>query len=274
MRRVSEAALLRLHDELAARRWAILKAVAELRLVTAGQLRRYFYPDQNPSAARLARRDLAALHERGILHRLQRRIGGVRAGSTGFIYALGPVGRRLLELERGEGLPGGRSRYEPTIGFVEHALAVSEVWVGLHEHLRDPWTGQPDVQIDFHAERLAWRRYVDALGSAATLKPDAEVSIRRGNMEDVLWLEVDRATERRATLHSKCAAVVAYFHTGAEQHRSGVFPLTVWLTTTEQRATVLREVIATFAPRDRRLFRVGLLSAAAPLLLSLGRDGA
>lgn len=272
MKRVSDAALMRLHDELPARRWAIVKAVAELRLVTGGQLRRTFYPDPSPSAARMARRDLEALHERGVLHRLQRLIGGARAGSTGFVYALGPVGRRLLELERGEGLPGGRSRYEPTIGFVKHALAVSEVWVGLHEYLRDPLTGDSGVTVDFHAERSAWRSYVDALGSHATLKPDAEIRIERGDVEDVLWLEVDRATERRRPLHAKFAAVIAYFNAGIEQHRTGVFPLTVWLTTDERRAAVLGDVLAGFAPRDQRLFRIGLLSAAAPLLLSLGSE--
>jgi len=273
MTRVSETALLQLHDELPARRWAILKVVAELRLVTGGQLRRCLYPEPTASAARTARRDLAAMHQRGILHRLQRRIGGVRAGSASYVWALGPVGRRLLELDRGEGLPG-RSRYEPTVGFVTHALAVSQVWVDLHTHLRDPWIGEPEAKVDFRVERSAWRAYTDALGGQATLKPDAEVRLGRGDVEDLLWLEVDRATERRRRLHVKCAAVVAYFNTGIEQHRTGVFPLTVWLTTDEQRARVIGEVIAGFAPRDRRLFRVGLLSAAAPLLLSFGRDGA
>lgn len=272
MNRVSEPELLRLADELSVRRWAVVRAVAELRLLTGGQVRQRFYADAGANAARLARRDLAALFEHGILHRLRRRIGGVRAGSTGFVYALGSVGRRLLELKRGEGLPGGRSRYEPTIGFVEHALAVSQVWVDLHEYLRDPWTGEPDVTIDFRAERSAWRSYVDAVGGAATMKPDAELRIERREFEDALWLEVDRATERRGTLHNKCAAVIAYYNTGLEQQRHGLFPLTVWLTTDEQRATVLREVIAEFAPADQRLFRVGLLSAAAPLLLSQGDE--
>lgn len=274
MSRLSHAQLVQLSRELSPRRRMLLRATEELRLVTGGQLRRRFYADAGSSAARLARLDLAALAEANILHRLDRRIGGVRAGSTGYVYALGAVGRRLLELERGEGLAYARTRYEPTVGFVDHALAVSEVWVGLHEHLHGPLTGEHDATIDFRVERSAWRVYRDAVGVPATLKPDAEVRLRRGGFEDRWWIEVDRATERRGTIHRKLAAYVAYFHTGEEQRRTQMFPLTAWLTTTEERIRVLEEVIGEFAPQDRRLFRVGLLSAATPLLLSHGRSEA
>jgi len=272
MSRVSPAQLARLAEELPERRWRLLRAVSALRLVTGGQLRRRFYADGGASAARLARLDLAALHRAGIVHRLERRIGGVRAGSTGFVYAVGPVGRRLLELDAGEGLAYARSRYEPSVGFVRHALAVSELYVGLHEHLTDRLTGEHDAALDFRVERAAGRCYLDAVGTPATLKPDAEVRLRRAGFEDRWWIEVDRATERRSTVQRKCAAYAAYFHTGREQQRTGMFPLTAWLTTTETRAAVLREVVTTFDRRDRRLFRVGLLSAATPLLLSDGRS--
>ncbi len=97
MSRWSEAQLGRLASELSPRRTDLLHAVGELRLVSAEQLRRRFY-GSGASAARLARLDLAALHEAGILYRLTRRIGGLQAGSSGFIYALGSVGQRLLEL--------------------------------------------------------------------------------------------------------------------------------------------------------------------------------
>ena len=106
MKHVSYTQLTRLASELPPRRWELLRAVHRVRLATGGQLRRRFY-GKGASAARLARCDLAALHELGILRRLERRIGGVRAGSTGFIYALGPVGLRLLEHASGEGVKQG-----------------------------------------------------------------------------------------------------------------------------------------------------------------------
>jgi len=264
---VTHAQLLRLGRELAPQRRRLLQAVHELRLATGGQLRRRFY-ESGASAARLARLDLAALHEARILHRLERRIGGVRAGSSGFIYALGPIGRRLLELERGEGLPRGSGAWEPSIGFVDHALAVSEVWVGLHEHLRDPLIGAPTADIDFRVEQAAWRSYLDLHGAPAMLKPDAELRLTRGGFEDRWWLEVDRATERRTTIRRKLDAYAAYYRTGIEQQRSGLFPLTAWLTVSHERARVLEEVVGELPKNERRLFRVGLLSAGAPLLLS------
>jgi protein involved in plasmid replication-relaxation len=271
MSRLSQAQLVRLADELSPRRWLLLGAVSELRLVTGGQLRRRFYPS-GASAARVARLDLAALHELRILHRLERRIGGLHAGSSGFVYALDSVGRRLLELRRGEGLPRGGGHYEPSVGFVDHALAVSEVWVGLHEYLRDPLTAERDVEMDFRVERAAWRSYLDLYGLPTTLKPDAELQLRRAGFTDWVWLEIDCATERRSTIRRKLDAYVAYYRTGVEQRQSGMFPLTVWLTTTHTRAGVLTDVIGELPRSDQRLFRVGLLSAASPFLLSHGRS--
>lgn len=271
MNRLSHAQLLRLADKLSPRRWMLLRAVDELRLVSGGQLRRRFYVD-GTSDGRQARKDLAALQAARILHRLERRIGGIQAGSSGFVYGLDGVGRRLLELERGEGAIRSDSRYEPSVGFVDHALAVSEIWVGLHEHLHGPLTGERDADLDFRVERSAWRDYVDGYGAAALLKPDAELRLRRAGFEDHWWLEIDRATERRSTIRRKLDAYVTYYRTGLEQQRSGIFPLTAWLTVSEARARVLSEVIGELPKGEQRLFRVGLLSAASPLLLSQGRS--
>ncbi len=154
---------------------------------------------------------------------------------------------------------------------MDHALAVSEVWVGLHEHLHTGLTAERDAQFDFFVERQAWRSFMDGNGVAATLKPDAELRLRRQGFEDRWWLEVDRATERRSTIRRKLSVYVAYYRTGIEQERAGLFPLTAWLTVDEARAQVIRHVIGELAPGDQRLFRVGLLSTASPLLLSHGR---
>jgi hypothetical protein len=273
MSRVSAAQLLRLSERLSQQRWCLLKTVASLRLASGGQLARYCYPDKEPPmAVRSARRDLQWLHDHGVLHRLARQIGGVKAGSMGYVWALGAVGVRLLDLKHGEGVSRARSRYEPTVGFVDHALAVSEVFVGLHEHLRDPWLGEPTSTMEFRVEREAWRSYLDKLGMPATLKPDAEVRLVRQGFDERAWLEVDRATERRAVVRNKCAAVIAYKNTGQEQAAEGIFPITVWLTTSEERAAVLREVINEFSFHDRQLFTVGLLRNAVPLILSCGRS--
>jgi len=269
MSRYSRAELVALASQMSPRRRELLLSVNELRLMGARQLQRRFY-GHGASAQRLARLDLAALHDQGVLHRLQRRIGGSRAGSSGFVYAIGSVGQRLLELESGEGTARPSSRYEPSLGFVQHALAVSDVYVGLHEYLRSGLTLERGTTLDFRVEQRAWRRFPDAHGGVAILKPDAELRLRREGFEDRWWLEVDRATERRAALRRQLDAYVAYYRSGQEQQRHGIFPLTAWLTTSEARAEVLREVIAELPKDQQRLFRVGLLSAASPFLLSQG----
>ncbi|MBF6620188.1 MAG: replication-relaxation family protein [Patulibacter sp.] len=250
-----------------------METVGRLRLTSGGQLARHCYAEKEPAlAVRSARRDLEWLHRHGALYRLERQIGGIRAGSTGHVYALGALGRRLLDFRHGEGAIREPSRYEPSVGFVDHALAVSEVFVGLHEHLRDPWLGEPMSTLDFRVEQQAWRSYLDALGSPAVLKPDAEVRLLRQGFDERAWLEVDRATERRAVIRNKLAALIAYRNTGHEQAAEGIFPITAWLTTSEERAAVIREVVDEFDPADRKLFVVGLLRDAVPLILSCGRS--
>lgn len=267
MNPVSRPQLARLAETLSERRWSVLRALHEVRLASGGQLHRRFY-EQTASGARSARRELHALSNINALHRLERQIGGRRAGSTGFVYALGPVGRRLLEYADGHGIDGGRSRYEPTTGFMDHALAVTEIWVGLHEYLTDSWTGEREVAADFRVERRAWRQFADLYGAPRFLKPDAELRLWRERLEQRYWIEVDRATERRAVIASKLATYSAYYRSGIEQARTGMFPLTVWLTVDEPRAEVLREEIAALTASEQRLFRVGLLSVASPILLS------
>ena len=269
---VSQTQLARLAENLSPRKWQIIRAVEQFRLVSAGQLRRRFYgAEPDTAAARFARRDFASLHDLGVLHRLERRVGGVRAGSTGFVDALGPVGRRLLDLAEGEGAGGGRSRYEPSDGFVDHALAVTEIWVSLYEHLSDRWTGERRSSFEFFVERAAWRQFIGPHGAARILKPDAELHLVRGDVEDRWWIEVDRATERPSVIQRKLAAYVSYYRSGLED-RNGVFPLTAWLTIHEPRAQVLAELVAALPPGEQRLFRVGLLSSSSPFLLSHGRN--
>lgn len=272
MNRVSARELQRLADRLTPRRRQLLEAVAVVRVASADQLRRRFYDGPRASASRLARMDLARLHEQNILHRFGHQVGGRRAGSSGYTYALGPVGRRLLDLLAGEGIAPGRSRYEPTVGFIEHALAVTEVWVALHEHLTHPWTGEPNVSVEYRVEAQTWRPYVGEHGRTLTLKPDAEVHVLRDGFEDRWWIEVDRGTEHRPALARKLQVYLDYFASGREQHAHGVFPLTAWLATTDARVAVIRSLIDELPPAGRRLFHVAHLSAAAPTLLSLGRS--
>src|SRR5207302_5513936 len=94
--------LTQLRQRLSERDLAILRSVADHRFLTARQVEALHFADHATqlAAARVCRRVLARLIDQRLLARLQRRFGGVRAGSASFVYALGPVGGRLIEGKR------------------------------------------------------------------------------------------------------------------------------------------------------------------------------
>lgn len=114
MSRVSAGMLLRLATDLGERERTAVELVAKLRLISHAQLASLLgSADGHASAAstaRSVRRTLARLTALGVLARLERRVGGLRAGSGGYVYYLGPVGQRLLAYWNGRGLIRGRFR--------------------------------------------------------------------------------------------------------------------------------------------------------------------
>src|SRR3954451_8643831 len=75
---------------------SLLRFVSDLRFVSGDQLARAHFIEADPVAqARAARRALIRLVRLDVLARLPRRVGGVRAGSPGFVYHLGAVGHQL-----------------------------------------------------------------------------------------------------------------------------------------------------------------------------------
>src|SRR5687767_2560691 len=98
MTRVTPELVAYVAGRLSARDHAVIETVGRLRLVSAGQLERLFFTGGDPqTAARTRRRVLERLVNLQVLGRLERRIGGVRAGSSGYVYCLDRVGRRLFE---------------------------------------------------------------------------------------------------------------------------------------------------------------------------------
>jgi hypothetical protein len=59
---------------------------------------------------------------------LDRQIGGIRAGSSGYVYSLGAVGHRLLHPDRTR-----RRLHEVRDGFLQHTLAIAELYVSLRQ---------------------------------------------------------------------------------------------------------------------------------------------
>ena len=149
--RLSAAGLEHLRQQLTARDWAVLEDVARCRLLTGRHVQLlHFGTDE--TAARAARRLLARLAGQRLLARLSRRIGGVRAGSNGYVYGLGVVGHRLLHPDR-----PGRRLHEVRDGFLTHTLAISDLYVSLRQAEQ---RGRLEL-LRVELEPQCWRRLED-----------------------------------------------------------------------------------------------------------------
>jgi Replication-relaxation len=257
------AANLPLDERLSQRDLAVVAAVAELRHLTARQLERWHYPGATPLArARAARRGLERLTRLGVLARLERRVGGVRAGSAGYVYGLDLAGQRLAAAY-GWLAPGRARRLrESGHAFIRHTLAVAEVHIRLIEAER----GGALELLERESEPTCWRPYVGAGGAGQTLKPDAFAVVGAGEDELSWFLEVDRGTESAATIERKLAAYLAYWRSGQEAARRGVHPRTLWLAPDARRIGQLASAAGRLPAETWPLFRVAAFDGLIPAL--------
>lgn len=242
MTRLSADGLTRLRERLSPEDWAVLASLERLRLLTAGQLRRLHWPD--PAAARTARRRLAWLNQQRLTVRLERRVGGIKAGSDGFVYALDLAGQRLL------GIASTRQPHQPGWAYLRHRLAVSEVYVRSHEA---ETRGEMKV-LEFSAEPACWRRYGSGL-----LKPDAALVLATDEFEHHAFIEMDCATEAATTIAAKAQAYERYYHTGIEQQRLDLFPKVVWVVPSDRRKA---QIIEALGRRPAEVWRLHLVVRA------------
>lgn len=255
-RYVTRARLARLESSLTPRDLAVLQSVVSLRFMSGAQLQRMHFGDGD-AASRAARRSLLRLTQAEVLARLPRRVGGVRAGSAGFIYAAGLAGHRLAE-ERGWQTTATRRR-SAAVGtlFLRHCLDVAELHVRLV--LADRARELELLALD--AEPLCWRSY-GGLGiqRPSTLKPDSFVRFGLGEYEFSYFIEVDRGTEGSRAIASKLGQYVSYHQSGAEQASRAVFPKVVWAVPDAAREEVIRDCIGRLAAPARELFAVSVLA--------------
>ncbi|MGN6188220.1 MAG: replication-relaxation family protein [Conexibacter sp.] len=259
-RPVTAARVELLRRQLTARDYAIVDTLDRLRLATTAQLGRLHVTDGTPASnARQIRRVLARLVSLGVVSRLDRQVGGVRAGSAAYVYTLDVAGQYLASMAGPAGGRRLRRPWTPGLAFIAHRLAVSEVYVELVEAER---TGALEL-LAFDAEPFCWRR-----SGTDTLKPDAFVRLGVGAYEHAAFVELDRATESGPAITRKLRAYVRHFRNGAEQARFGFFPQVVFLVPDESRRAALAALIARQPAPVRPLFRVALAAAAVAALTS------
>lgn len=235
-----------LRDQLSGRDVLVVESVHEHRFLTARQveLLHFFDHSTSESGARVCRRVLARLTRDRLLTRLQRRVGGVRAGSASFVYALGSVGGRLID--------GHRHRVtEPSTLFLDHTLAIAEARIDLTLAAR---AGRLEL-VSVEVEPTCWRRFLGPGGARELVRPDLYIVTGHGDFEDCWFLEVDRGTESPAALTRKCRAYELYRRSGSEQQRHGTFPLVVWVTPGETRARRIEAIVGRARNLKHEVFR-------------------
>jgi Replication-relaxation len=248
--------------ELTERDRALVAMLAAVKLANGNQLRRATHCDNSPAAQRAARRQLARLVRWRVVARLERRQGGLGRGSEAWTYALDATGLRLI----GDGARARRPHL-PGRAMWAHALVGAEVYTQLAEATRgtersvEVWEGEPSC----------WRSYAGGYAERLLLKPDAFVVVSGPGYEDAAFVEADAGSQSRTVIRAKLASYRSYAATGQEQAaHDGVFPLTVFVTTTAERQAVLTELVDELPTDARRFFVVGQVADAARLLTGGG----
>jgi hypothetical protein len=238
---------------------ATIERVSQLRFVSGDQLRRLHFASGSDIAAeaRAARRGLLRLTKLDYLARLPRRVGGVRAGSAGFVYVLGLEGQHLAMAHGWQPRRRVRRSRAPGTLFLNHALAISELHTQLVEADR---AGRVEL-LTLAAEPACWRSS-GPIGRqrSLTLKPDSFVRVGLGEFEFIYFVEVDRASEGSRALTTKLGVYLDYYDSGVEQAEHGVFPKVLWSVPDEDRAEVVRACIGSLPRARRELFAVSVFS--------------
>jgi len=261
-RRITAARLVELGEQLTARDLQVLQTLKDLRLATISQLQRIHFQNHasQATARRVARRVLARLQDLDAIDRLERRIGGARAGSAGHIYTLTSTGHRLC---------GDRTRkrsHEPKLHHVQHTLAISDLVAQLYQSAH-----ADSFEIDeLQTEPSCWRSAID--DNAKILKPDLYACLATSAIELSWFIEIDLGTESSTVLERKLRTYNDYWRAGREQRANGVFPKVAWIASTPRRADFIAEVIATTSDIEPRLFEVGTTNEAIELLSAFDND--
>ncbi len=195
---------------------------------------------------------------------LERRIGGIRAGSTGLIYTLDVAGQRVLQLlDTGQETAHVRRPWTPGLPFVAHTLAISELYVQLREVERDQ-----DIElVTFLAEPACWQRTL----TSGVLKPDAYTMLARDDIEDCWNIESDLGTESRSAVRRKLTGYLQAAHTG-QVGPHGVLPRVLVTVPDARRLAVVQDLISALPPPADTLLHVTLHEQAVEYLVHILRQ--
>jgi hypothetical protein len=252
-------------ERLSERDRAIIGTVHRLRLATGRQLERlHFFDLPSSTRSRIRRRVLARLVAWRVLLNLERRIGGVRAGSSGLVFALDSAGQQVAALEASLRVQATvRRPREPSTALLSHTLTASELYVTLVERSRR----ELFTVAAFDTEPACW--HPDDRG--VWLKPDGYLKLSTDAVSDHWWLEVDKGTEHLPTIRRKLVSYLDYAHDGG-LGPGGVLPRVLVTVPSEARRAAVAQLMARLPEPAEKLLHVVIESHAPDWLLKILRE--
>jgi hypothetical protein len=140
-------------------------------------------------------------------------------------------------------------------------LAIGELVVALTLAV-----GQEVLELlSLEAEPRCWRSFASVSGGQI-LRPDLFVALGVGEYERRWFIEIDRGQESMPVIIRKCRRYQAYYQSGAEQARHGVFPRICWVVPDEHRATGLDRAITSAQDLTKCMFAVCVMDASIEML--------
>ncbi len=259
--RISPARLRQLAAELPDHYTVPLLHLSRARILTGRQLDRLLQHPDIPGRAdeRARQRAMAHLCHLGLAATLDRRIGGMRAGSAGYVHVLTPAGHKLAALLTGQ-QPARRIRHSraPGTAFIAHALDIAEIYVQLTEKSRSE-----DFRVAaFITEPDSWWRQ-----HGVFLRPDAYTRLATSTHRDCWWLEIDRDTESAPRLREKFRDYLDHADNGGTGP-DGVLPRVLITAPNEKRADTVNGAIAAVSKLDTAMFTVTTRQQAADMLVT------
>lgn len=250
---------------------AIIATVARFGLMTTNHLAALFFPSppfsqltfNRATYARRVQKHLRRLVTLNLIGRLDRRVGGVRAGSSGYIYGLAAAGHRLLELP---GRP--RKLYEPLSPHIDHTLCVTDLYTRLTVAHRQ---GQLTV-LDHKTEPECW---TEAMGQ--WLKPDAYIRVQAADGRRYRWyLELDRGGPRGAQSERRIQAKLDQYRLFWERQLldDPVFPRVLFVAVHDHRTVQLQATVDRQPEESRGLYAVATFADAVDFIARAGMPGA
>jgi Replication-relaxation len=249
-RRVRLSHVERLVNTLSTRDVGILETLSRVRIASGSQLERLHFSDLGPRSRQVKRwQVLKRLTEARALMTVERRIGATGGGSDKQCYILDSAGLHVLQLQAraSGGVPIRRPRI-PGDRFLNHALAVTELYVALVERSR-----LDDFRLEAFEVEPRWPN-----GVGGWLGPDAYVQLAHDDEHYSWWFEADLGTESLPTLEKKLTAYLDFVQRG-RLGPGGVVPWVLIGVQTEPRQTMMQRMVNRLPELAGYLFRIGLL---------------